>query len=56
MTDGFFCVFYEGHDPAESQPVATFDRMQFLVEFINARKRAVRFREQKRCREYFNGR
>lgn len=52
-TDEHFCVFFAGQNPAESEPVATFDRMQFMEDFFTYFQRVKnqysKFREQDRA-------
>ena len=47
----YLCVFYAGQNPAECSPVAMFDRLQFLMDFINGLRGEVEFREDDRAND-----
>ena len=44
--DEYICLFREGHDPATSEPVAIFDRMVFVTDFIKALRGKVEFSDE----------
>ena len=44
--DEYICLFRKGHDPATSEPVAIFDRMVFLADFIKALRGKVEFADE----------
>jgi hypothetical protein len=46
MFDEYFCVFHADQDPSQVMPIAIFDRYQFLMEFLRACPRNIKFREE----------
>lgn len=44
--DEYICLFREGDDPATSKPVAVFDRMVFVKDFIKALRGEVEFADE----------
>ena len=44
--DEYICVFRAEHDPATSDPVAIFERMVFVVDFIKALRGKVEFADE----------